>query len=121
MLEIWSESLVAIDELGDVKASGSEESQGIGGVFTGEGSALRSVADGGSEAIFSVESPHSLEMSLGADCGWHLVREEHRFLFDHLWANLGHGIVLGLEQSSALLGCGVDSEVGFLFLISMSE
>jgi hypothetical protein len=87
-LEVWSVSLVAVSPLGDVKASGSEESQGSGGVFTGEGFGLRSFVDGLSEAMLSVESPNSLEMGLGGPRGFHLVREENHIWLEDLWGQL---------------------------------
>ena len=60
-------------------------------------------------------------MRFSRDWLYHLVREDHHFPLDHLWAHVGNSVELSLESNSSLLGGSIHTEINLLHLITISE
>lgn len=122
LLEIWSDSLVSKNVLrhGELLLS-TEESEGVGSIIRSALARINSCLDGVSERVLSVEGPHSLEMGFGSEWLWHLVWVKHHLGVQDFWSDSAEGIELGFEFNSSFFGGGVNTEIDWLFLISVSE
>lgn len=136
VLEVWPKSLLAVDvrSHGDVvlgalhvllsqdvvmllrKEVESSRCIGFGYFSVGD-----TIVDESSELALSVESPHSLEVSLSWDILLHFMGIDDQLLLHELWHEFSESVVIFFESLSSFLGGGVSSEVQLLILISMSE